>query len=93
MFLLPANVPHCPQRPAKSVGLVIERERRAGEMDHLCFYCERCCNVLHQRGCDTGEMAGVLKTIMDEFWSNKSLRTCSQCGEVTKPPPPPGMVA
>ncbi len=28
ILLLPANVPHSPQRPAGSVGLVIERARR-----------------------------------------------------------------
>jgi 3-hydroxyanthranilate 3,4-dioxygenase len=94
LFLLPANVPHCPQRPAKSVGLVMERQRRPGEIDHLCFYCEGCGNVLHQRACDTTDMSGgQLKAIMDEFWLNKSLRTCAQCGRIASPPPPPGLVA
>src|SRR6185503_2715648 len=31
IFLLPAMVPHSPQRPAGTVGLVLERKRLAGE--------------------------------------------------------------
>ena len=35
VLLLPPNVPHSPQRRAGTVGLVIERERRPGELDAL----------------------------------------------------------
>ena len=42
IFLLPANTPHSPQREAGSVGLVIERKRRDGEIDGLQWYCEKC---------------------------------------------------
>ena len=35
IYLLPANTPHSPQRSAGGVGLVIERERREGEIDGL----------------------------------------------------------
>src|SRR5262245_51247890 len=33
IFLLPARVPHSPQRPANTVGLVIERKRETEELD------------------------------------------------------------
>lgn len=35
MFLLPARIPHSPQRYANTVGLVIERARLNTEMDGL----------------------------------------------------------
>lgn len=35
IFLLPARIPHSPQRYADTVGLVIERKRQKTEMDGL----------------------------------------------------------
>ncbi len=42
IFLLPPGIPHSPQRPANTIGLVIERQRQEGERDHLRWYCEAC---------------------------------------------------
>src|SRR5260370_42150131 len=33
MYLLPADVPHSPRRPAGSVGIVVERRRAADALD------------------------------------------------------------
>ncbi|KAL7987324.1 hypothetical protein Chor_006243 [Crotalus horridus] len=38
MFLLPARIPHSPQRYANSVGLVVERRRLETETDGLRFF-------------------------------------------------------
>jgi 3-hydroxyanthranilate 3,4-dioxygenase len=40
MFLLPPRIPHSPQRPANTVGIVIERYRNPGEVDKLMWFCE-----------------------------------------------------
>src|SRR5215203_4655856 len=42
LFLLPRRVPHRPQRPAGTVGLIVEFPRPAGEKDALRWYCPRC---------------------------------------------------
>ena len=39
VLLLPPKVPHSPQRSANTVGLVIERARRTGELDGFQWYC------------------------------------------------------
>lgn len=49
IFILPPRVPHSPQRPANSVGLVIERERLACELDCLRYYSDDLCKVLFER--------------------------------------------
>ena len=38
VFLLPARIPHSPQRDAETVGLVIERERLLSETDGLRYF-------------------------------------------------------
>ena len=42
MFLLPPRIPHNPVRDANTIGLVIERKRREGELDGLLWFCEKC---------------------------------------------------
>src|ERR1700729_890925 len=47
MFLLPALMPHSPQRPLGSVGVVVERRRSADELDGFSWYCENCGHQLY----------------------------------------------
>ena len=41
VLMLPAHTRHSPQRPADTVGLVIERIRQPGELDAFEWYCEK----------------------------------------------------
>ncbi|MCK6456318.1 MAG: 3-hydroxyanthranilate 3,4-dioxygenase [Phycisphaerae bacterium] len=90
LFLLAAGIPHSPQRPANTVGMVVERQRPAGMKDHLRFYCDSCGAVVHEPEFDLKDIVNQLKKIMEEFWAagNESLRTCKKCGAVLKPPTP-----
>src|SRR5215475_11517916 len=47
VFMLPANTPHSPQRPAHTVGLVVERVRGPQEPEGYAWYCERCDTKLY----------------------------------------------
>jgi len=88
IFLLPAGIPHSPQRPAGTVGLVIERHRAKDEIDHLRWYCESCGAVLHDSTFPLEDLGTQLKPIIEQFYASEELRTCSQCGTVMQPPPP-----
>ena len=86
IFLLPAGVPHSPQRPANTVGMVIERTRKTDERDHLRWYCESCGEVLHDASFPLKDLGTQLKPIIQNFYADDSLRTCKKCGTVMQPP-------
>ena len=48
IFLLPPHVRHSPQRPAGSVGLVIEYRRPPGMVDAFEWYCLQCNTRVHR---------------------------------------------
>jgi 3-hydroxyanthranilate 3,4-dioxygenase len=80
MFLLPAMVPHSPQRRADTVGLVVERQRRAGELDAFAWYCEPCGHELHREELALKSISTDLPPIFDRYEAKISNRTCSVCG-------------
>lgn len=86
MFLLPAKIPHCPQRPANTIGLVIERNRRAGEKDGFLWFCETCNHKLYEEYIDLTDIVKELPIVMNKFYSSSALRTCKSCGTVMEPP-------
>ena len=82
LYLLPANIPHSPQRPAGTIGLVIERYRREGEQDKLVWFCENCHNQLHAASFAMSDIVKELPPIMNAFMGSEELRTCDRCGAV-----------
>jgi len=80
VFLLPKRVPHSPQRPAGSIGLVIERPRTPEELDAVVWFCEQCGHLLHEVEYWREDTARGLKEIIRDFNTNEVLRTCIQCG-------------
>ena len=89
IFLLPAQVPHSPQRMPDSVGLVIERRRRPGEMDGLQWYCENCSNLLYEEYFPLTNIETAFQPVINRFFSNLSLRTCKRCHAVMEQPGAP----
>ncbi len=88
IFLLPAGIPHSPQRPAGTVGMVVERMRRPEERDHLKWFCEKCGEVLHDATFHCTDLGTELKPIIEKFFADEARRTCKQCGTVMQPPVP-----
>ena len=88
IFLLPAGVPHSPQRPAGTVGMVIERRRRDSEDDHLRWYCDHCGEILFDSEFHLVDLGKQLKPIIEEFYAREDLRTCKKCGTVMQVPAP-----
>ena len=86
MFLLPANVPHSPRRPAGSWTLVVERQRRPDEADRRVWFCERCGQKLYEtvdRAGGPGDMdAGAVRSFQTEAREAlQALGSCPRCGE------------
>lgn len=87
-FCLPPGVPHSPQRSAGSIGLVIERERRDGELDVLQWYCqnEQCRNILFRAQFVCKDLVKDLPPIIEEYYADDEKRTCAACGFVEPRP-------
>ena len=86
IFLLPPKVPHSPQRPANTVGLVIERRRREGEMDGFQWYFDKCNTKLYEEFFQLTDIVAQLPPVFDRFWNSEKNRTCNQCGAVIEKP-------
>jgi 3-hydroxyanthranilate 3,4-dioxygenase len=87
VFLLPRNVPHSPQRKANTVGLVIERERRTGELDGFQWYCENCGHKLYEEFVELTDIETQMPAIFARFFGSAEHRTCTVCDTVMASPP------
>ena len=90
MLLLPPLVPHSPQRPADTLGLVIERQRRADERDGFQWYCERCGTLLHEEFIALTDIERQLPPVFERFYASRAARTCRRCGAVMEGGPATG---
>ncbi|MHC4414165.1 MAG: 3-hydroxyanthranilate 3,4-dioxygenase [Planctomycetota bacterium] len=87
-FFIPGNVPHAPQRPPNTLGMVVERRRPPGETEHQQFYCEKCGELVYDKEFDCKDIVEHFKQSMEEFWADEALCTCKSCGtRVEKPTP------
>ncbi|XP_045836045.1 3-hydroxyanthranilate 3,4-dioxygenase isoform X1 [Meles meles] len=75
IFLLPAGVPHSPQRFADTVGLVIERRRLQTELDGLRYYVEDTTDILFEKWFYCGNLGTQLAPIIQEFFSSEQYKT------------------
>jgi 3-hydroxyanthranilate 3,4-dioxygenase len=86
VYLLPAEVPHSPRRPAGSVGIVVERRRSPHELDGFSWYCENCGNRLYIERVAVRDIETQLPEVFARFFSSLQHRTCGACGTVMQVP-------
>lgn len=86
VFLLPADVPHSPQRGAGTVGIVVERRRAPEELDGFSWYCERCGHRLYIERLHVDDIVRQLPPVFQRFFSSIEHRTCAECGTVMAAP-------
>jgi 3-hydroxyanthranilate 3,4-dioxygenase len=87
IFLLPPKIPHNPIRFENTIGLVMERKRREGEMDGLMWFCEKCNAKLHEEKFVLNDIASQFQGVFKKFYNSKELKTCKSCGYEMEPPP------
>ncbi len=82
IFLLPSRVPHSPQRPANTVGLVVEQPKAFAEDHYLRWYCPSCRAIVHETAFRPVDLGKQIKAMLHEFNESEALRTCQACGAV-----------
>jgi 3-hydroxyanthranilate 3,4-dioxygenase len=80
IFLLPPRTPHSPQRPAHTVGLVIERKRSEQENDGCIWFCEKCHQKMYEEYFNLTNIVTQLPPVFDRFYNNPENCTCKHCG-------------
>ncbi len=85
---IPPNVPHSPQRPPDTIGVVVERRRPPGEMEHVIFYCENCGALVEDIHFDCADIVQHFSQAMLDFWNDDARRTCKKCGKKVEQPGP-----
>ena len=86
MWLCPRMVPHRPQRPKDTIGLIVEFPRVVdGQVrdDGLRWYCPQCDNLVYEASFRLAHIDEDLHKVMNDFWDGpEARRTCDKCGYV-----------
>jgi 3-hydroxyanthranilate 3,4-dioxygenase len=80
IFLLPPKVPHSPQRPAGTVGLVLERKRLPHEKDSFVWHCSSCHEKLYEESFHLTDIVRQLPPVFERYYSSDRNTTCRKCG-------------
>jgi 3-hydroxyanthranilate 3,4-dioxygenase len=89
VFLLPPHVRHSPQRPAGSIGLVVEPARAEGALDGFDWYCFKCGELVHRVEIDVAHLVRDLPPLYEAFSKDEKARTCKNCGTIHPGKKPP----
>jgi 3-hydroxyanthranilate 3,4-dioxygenase len=82
IFLLPKHMRHSPQRPAGSLGVVVEMQRPEGALDAFEWYCPHCHQLVHRAEVKLKSIVRDLPPLFEKFYGNESARKCKHCGTI-----------
>lgn len=88
VFLLPPSIPHSPQRPAGSLGLVVERRREPAEQDGFQWYCPSCHALLYEEYFALQNIETQFPPVFARFHADRPRHTCRACGTILEVPAP-----
>jgi 3-hydroxyanthranilate 3,4-dioxygenase len=90
VFLLPPHVPHSPQRPAGSIGLVVEPKRYDSDPnDAFDWYCFSCGELVHRIELKVEHLVRDLPPLYEAFYNDEKARICKKCGTIHPGKKPP----
>ena len=79
IFMLPASVPHSPQRYKDSVGLVIEHKRASDMKDGFQWYCPNCNKLLYEEYLHVSDIVAQLPEVFKHFYDSPDNSSCTDC--------------
>ncbi len=84
IYLLPKGLPHSPQRPPNTLGLVIEHKRQSEEQDGLMWRCPKCSTKMYEEYFALTNIVTQFKPVFERFF-NSDASTCKTCGHQLTP--------
>ncbi|XP_002119902.2 3-hydroxyanthranilate 3,4-dioxygenase-like [Ciona intestinalis] len=75
VFLLPARIPHSPQRFEDTVGLVIERERHEYETDVLRYFVGESTDILYEKTFHSVDLGVELPPMINQYFNSEEYKT------------------
>ena len=85
---LGTGMPHSPQRPAGSIGLVVEAAR-PNALDGFNWYCFECGHLVHRIEVKVQHLVKDLPPLYERFYADADARKCKNCGAIHPGKAPP----
>tara|TARA_B100001094_G_C17982039_1_gene695717 strand:+ start:242 stop:751 length:510 start_codon:yes stop_codon:yes gene_type:complete len=82
LFLLPPSIPHSPQRPEGTVGVVVELARPEGQLDGFLWYCDGCGEKVYESFFQLEDIVKQLPKLFNSYYSNPEKHTCKACNHI-----------